>query len=146
MDYKGSRSSAGFSLIELLFVFTVIGVVATLAMPNLLQSKKAANEAAAITYIRSWTSAQELYFLRHNVYADADNQLFDEGLIDGHDPADSHGYTFLLGNPAGSQYTWWGRGWPDKPGETGDRFFYIDQTGVIRHSTSGQADSNSPPL
>ncbi len=138
--------SAGFSLVELLIVVTVIGIIASMGIPNLLRSKAAANEVVAISYMRSWTAAQELYHTRHGVYADADNQLFDEGLIDGHAPADSHGYTFHLDNPAGSKYTWWGTAVPDSPGETGTRWFYIDQGGVIRWSTSGEADINSPPL
>ncbi len=137
---------AGFSLIELLMVVTIIGIIASIAVPNLLRSKAAANEAVAISYMRSWSAAQELYHTNHGCYADADNQLFDEGLIDGHNPANSHGYTFSLDNPPGSQYTWWGRASPDIPGESGTRWFYIDQTGVMRWSTSGAINSTSPPL
>jgi prepilin-type N-terminal cleavage/methylation domain-containing protein len=138
--------SAGFSLIELLMVVTIIGIIASIAVPHLLRSKAAANEAVAISYMRSWSAAQELYHTNHGCYADDDNQLFDDGLIGGHDPANSHGYTFSLDVPPGSQYAWWGRASPDIPGETGTRWFYIDQTGVIRGSTSGAVNSNSPPL
>ena len=137
---------AGFSLIELLMVVTIIGIIASIAVPSLLRSKAAANEAVAISYMRSWSAAQELYHTNHSCYADADNQLFDEGLIDGHNPANSHGYSFSLDNPPGSQFTWWGRASPDIPGETGNTWFYIDQTGVMRWSTSGASSSNSPPL
>ncbi len=140
------RQSPGFTLIELLIVVAVIGVIAALSIPNLVKSKAAANEKVAITYMRSWTAAQELYHTRHGVYADADNQLYDEGLVDGHNPADSHGYSFSIDNGSNSLYTWWGTSDPDVPGETGDRWFYIDHTGVIRYSTSGNADSSSPPL
>ena len=138
--------SPGFTLIELLIVVAVIGIIAALSIPNLVQSKKAANEKVAITYMRSWTAAQELYHTRHGNYADADNQLFNEGLIDGHNPADSHGYNFSLDNPSNSRYTWWGTARPDVPGETGSRWFYIDHTGVIRSSTAGSANSSSLPL
>ena len=100
----------------------------------------------AITYLRSWVSAQEMYQVRNGSYADADGQLFDAGLIDGRPEADIYGYTFSLDNPSGSQYTWWGRGWPDSPGTSGTRWFYVDQSGVIRYSTTGNADSNDPPI
>jgi prepilin-type N-terminal cleavage/methylation domain-containing protein len=138
--------SPGFSLIELLIVVAVIVVIASLSIPNLMKSKAAANEKVAIVYMRSWTAAQELYHTRFGVYADADNQLANAGLIDGHDPADSHGYSFSIDNGSNSLYTWWGTSNPDVPGQTGSRWFYIDHTGVIRWSTTGNADSSSPPL
>ena len=138
--------SPGFTLIELLIVVAVIGIIAALSIPNLVESKKAANEKVAITYMRSWTAAQELYHTRFGVYADADNQLFNAGLIDGRGSADSHGYNFSIDNGSNSLYTWWGTSRPDVPGQTGSRWFYIDHTGVIRWSTSGNADSSSSPL
>ncbi len=138
--------SPGFTLIELLIVIAVIGIIAALSIPNLVESKKAANEKVAITYMRSWTAAQELYHTRFGVYADADGQLFNAGLIDGRGSADSHGYNFSIDNGSNSLYTWWGTSRPDGPGETGSRWLYVDHTGVIRWSTGGSADSSSPPL
>lgn len=81
--------SPGFSLIELLIVIAIIGLIASMTIPNLVKSKDAAKEKVAITYMRSWTAAQELYHRNHGVYASEDNQLIDAGLIDGHDPADT---------------------------------------------------------
>ncbi len=138
--------SPGFTLIELLIVVAVIGVIAALSIPNLVQSKSAANEKVAITYMRSWTAAQELYHTRFGVYADADNQLYNEGLINFRGSADGFGYNFSIDNGSNSRYTCWGTARPDVPGETGTRWFYIDHTGVIRWSTTGNADSSSPPL
>lgn len=140
-----NESQSGFSLLELLIVVAVIAIIASLAIPNLQNSKKAAYEAAAIAYMRSWTSAQELYSMRHGTYADADNQLVGDGFIGNPDP-DAQGYTFSIDNGPGSTTTWWGRGWPTRAGITGDRHFYIDNSGVIRWSLAGNASAASPPL
>lgn len=142
---KKNRSQSGFSLLELLIVVAVIAIIASLAIPNLQSSKKAAYEAAAISYMRSWTSAQELYRMRYGTYADADNQLVGDGFIGNPDP-DAQGYTFSIDNAAGQTTRWWGKGWPTRAGITGDRYFFIDVSGVIRWSLSGNATVDSPPL
>jgi prepilin-type N-terminal cleavage/methylation domain-containing protein len=46
------KKSGGFSIIELLIVVVVIGIIAAIAVPNLLKSRRAANEASAITSVR----------------------------------------------------------------------------------------------
>ena len=60
----------GFTLIELLIVVAIIGTVAAIAVPGLLRSRMAGNEAAAIGSIRAITSAQEDYNALNRGYAD----------------------------------------------------------------------------
>ena len=49
---------SGFTLIEILIVVSVIGVLASIAVPTLIRSKTSANEGAVIGTLRSVSSAQ----------------------------------------------------------------------------------------
>jgi type IV pilus assembly protein PilA len=166
-ESKNSTSTAesscnrGFSLIELLIVVAVILIIAAIAIPNFIRSKEAANEASAAQNLRNISTAEYLYSTTYGVNFTTDlatlsgntgspdqthAELIDEVLASGVKSGYSIGYTPGSTNSLGQVIAYTVNASPLVPGSTGQRYFYTDQTCVIRWNATGPAGPTDIPL
>jgi len=153
----------GFSLIELLIVVAIILIIAAIAIPNLLRSRMAANEASAVGSVRTINTAASTYNSTYgngfppsltaigtttaNAVGCTNAELLDTVLTSG----TKSGYLFawqtgstLLNSTSSSCSGGYGysdgyvvTAVPVTTGTTGQRSFCSDASGVIRFDPTG---------
>ena len=89
------KTEKGFSLLELLIVVAIILLIATIAIPSLLRSRQAANEAHAVANLRTLNTAEVQYISSHQIYGDISN-LVGTGLLDSRYSGFTAGYGFSV--------------------------------------------------
>lgn len=77
------RDERGFTLIELLVVVAIIAVLAVIAIPVYVGQQERAKDTAAETALRTAATAQQLYFVAEDKYADNVTLLIPHGFRQG---------------------------------------------------------------
>ena len=67
------RTDSGFTLIELLIVVTIIGLIAAMAVPNLINAIDKGKQSRTMNDIKAIAGAVEMYAVDNNTYPRVDS-------------------------------------------------------------------------
>ena len=146
---KSKKKNKGFSLIELLIVVAIILIIAAIAIPNLLRARRSANEGSATASMRTVGSGELLYRSTNGNFTTLTG-LNADSIIDnvlGSGTKSGYAFTAAAGTSTDLQFSA-GAAPSVSTGatQTGARWFFTDETQVIRFNVNASATATSNPI
>jgi prepilin-type N-terminal cleavage/methylation domain-containing protein len=133
----------GFTLIEIMITISIFIILTTLAVPNILRSRVAADEGAAIGNLKALSNACQNYHINMGSYPDelSDLSTEDPPYIDSILGAgQKQGYQFIYGSSDSDHFTVNANS--AHSGLLRGKYFYLDESGAIRSRADAPAGPN----
>ena len=93
----------GFTLIELLVVVLIIGILASIALPQYTRAVERARMLEAVQALEDLSTAQRIYYLHYGIFANSLDDLNEMGDINISDPSIKGNWTLEVDGGGGVQ-------------------------------------------
>ncbi|MFA5008130.1 MAG: type II secretion system protein [Candidatus Omnitrophota bacterium] len=148
LNQKNKFFPKGFTLVEIMVALSIILVLAVLVIPNILRSRINSNEVTTVSNISSLGKAIQQYYMSNSykypqtledlVAPNSNPPYITRDFIDNaksgylyqYQYVDEDKFRLLVG--------------PKSPGRTGVRYFYLNESGLIRQKEGGAASETDP--
>ncbi len=145
------KRNKGFTIVEIMIVLAIVMLLATLVISSVLRARHNANEIAAIASCKTIVTACQNFYantlphaypgsLSDLIAPQSDPPYIDSVLAGG----TKQGYRFTYALINGESFTL--NADPSVSGKTGTRHFFVDETGIVKANSTGQAGSGDPSV
>ncbi len=147
----GRKDDTGFTLIEMLIVLAIISVLTAIALPMYTNLVKKSRETAVLSYMTLLKKAEDAYIITNvgNAFSSDFEELEATGTLppgNGSATRIVHDYRLVLTVGVDAGVPFWRVTAEPVDGDVTVKWFYTDETGVMRYETGATATASSPQV